>query len=66
MSSEFEGRVGPVSGKYKRTGIVPHVIEPCHHLVYREKALRKDRLLIVHGQADGENKITEHAVGEDK
>lgn len=67
MTTEIEGQVGPIKGVYKIKGTAPIVIESCKHLIiFKEKTLRKDRLVIVHGKGNGDNKISEYTIGEDK
>ncbi len=67
MTIEIKVQVGPIKGTYKKQGDIPTIIMPCQHLVIiKEKILRKDRLTVVHGQANGENKISKNIAGESK
>lgn len=64
MSTEIEGSVGPIKGKYKKESSVPIIINPCQHLVIQKnRKINPDLLLMVHGRDNGKNEIIEHEIG---
>ena len=61
---EIRGRFGLIEGTYKKETAAPVVSKPCEHvLLVKERAFKKDILVIMHGKADGEASITEHVIG---
>lgn len=61
---EIRGRFGVIEGTYKTETSAPLVSKPCEHLtIVKERALRQDVLVIVHGKANGESSVTEHRIG---
>ena len=64
MSREIRGKFGVIGGTYKKEVSAPVVSKPCEHVTMRkERALRQDIVVIIHGKANGESSVTEHLIG---
>lgn len=64
MSREIRGKFGVFEGTYKTEVSAPVVSKPCEHVTMRkERALRQDVVVVIHGKANGESSVTEHLVG---
>ncbi len=50
----IRGRFGLIEGAYKKEAASLLVSKPCEHvLLIKERAFKKDILVIMHGKADG-------------
>lgn len=59
MTDEVEFSTFPLSGKFKRKPILSFETEPCkHNVIYKERLLRKDKVVIFHGYPDGTYKLS--------
>lgn len=61
---EIRGKFGVIEGTYKKESPAPLVSKPCEYVsIIKERALKKDIVVVIHGKANGEASITEHLVG---
>lgn len=59
MSSEFEGDVFGVKGKYKSIADVPYVFASCQHVLVNKGNLLRKKFVVIHGMSDGNTTANE-------
>ncbi|CAI9831394.1 hypothetical protein IBTHAUMO2_240112 [Nitrosopumilaceae archaeon] len=60
---EISGEIDGVGGSFKKSGYHSHEVAPCKHLViYKERLVRKDKIILIHGNDDGVVSVTSEVV----
>lgn len=64
MSKEVRGKFGSIEGVYKKETTGPIILKPCEHLVHiKERSMKPDIIVRIHGKDNGETSMKEHEIG---
>ena len=53
MSTEIDGSMFGMRGKFKKVSSSPVILEPCQHLVLPPNGIFKKSIVSIHGKIDG-------------
>ena len=64
MNREIKGKFGVIEGTYKKEASISATLEACqHYILEQNRKLKSNIVLAIHGNENGEHRITEHEVG---